>query len=253
LRTRGRSKQRRYTGCGGAPAGRSKQRPYTGPNTTFGIALASRSSRIARSRSRSRSRSALVTPGRRPWSTSSRRSHSRRVSGVVSSFPAMDWIAAQSEECSSGPAGDSRHLRRHLHIQWRRRAGYVFLLGNNRGDRRRLLAALSGCWDWLHIPGDTRARAIGAWHGGGNVVVVVLFIVSWLLRREATGPEYRPNGLPFVLEVVGVLLALVTGWLGGELVKRLGVGVDEGAHLNVPNSPSDKSAHAVQDGRSACR
>jgi uncharacterized membrane protein len=39
-----------------------------------------------------------------------------------------------------------------------------------------------------------------------------------------------------MLEVIGVLLALVTGWLGGELVERLGVGVDEGAHLDAPNS-----------------
>jgi hypothetical protein len=29
---------------------------------------------------------------------------------------------------------------------------------------------------------------------------------------------------------------LVTGWLGGELVDRLGVGVDEGANLNATNS-----------------
>ncbi len=31
-------------------------------------------------------------------------------------------------------------------------------------------------------------------------------------------------------------LAMVTGWLGGELVDRLGVGVDDGAHLDAPNS-----------------
>ena len=31
-------------------------------------------------------------------------------------------------------------------------------------------------------------------------------------------------------------LALITGWLGGELVDRLAVGVDEGAHLNPPSS-----------------
>lgn len=31
-------------------------------------------------------------------------------------------------------------------------------------------------------------------------------------------------------------IALGTAWLGGELVDRLGVGVDDGAHLNAPNS-----------------
>jgi hypothetical protein len=37
-------------------------------------------------------------------------------------------------------------------------------------------------------------------------------------------------------------LVLVTGWLGGELVDRLGVGVDDGANLNSPSSLSTKAA-----------
>jgi len=45
-----------------------------------------------------------------------------------------------------------------------------------------------------------------------------------------------------ILSFAGVVLALVTGWLGGELVDRLGVGVDDGAHLNAPNSLSGKPA-----------
>jgi hypothetical protein len=32
----------------------------------------------------------------------------------------------------------------------------------------------------------------------------------------------------------------VTGWLGGELVDRLGVGVDEDANLNAPSSLAGK-------------
>ena len=71
-----------------------------------------------------------------------------------------------------------------------------------------------------------------------------LFIVAWLLRMNARAGavEYAPNGLPIILEVIGLLLALVTGWLGGELVERLAVGVDEGAHLQAPNSLSGKPA-----------
>src|SRR5215217_8467966 len=46
-----------------------------------------------------------------------------------------------------------------------------------------LLAALFGLIDWLAIPAGTRAKRVGLWHGAGNVVVVVLFAVSWLLRR----------------------------------------------------------------------
>ncbi len=99
-----------------------------------------------------------------------------------------------------------------------------------------LLAAVFGLWDWLAIPAGTRAKGIGLWHGVGNVVVVALFAVSWLLRRGQA--DYQPTGVAFWLGVVAVVLALVTAWLGGELVERLGVGVDEGAILDAPSSLS---------------
>ena len=41
-------------------------------------------------------------------------------------------------------------------------------------------------------------------------------------------PE-RPNAVALVFSFTGAGLTLVTGWLGGELVDRLGVGVDDGA------------------------
>jgi hypothetical protein len=39
-----------------------------------------------------------------------------------------------------------------------------------------------------------------------------------------------------VFAFAGIGLALVTGWPGGELVDRLGVGIDDGANLNAPSS-----------------
>ena len=96
-----------------------------------------------------------------------------------------------------------------------------------------LLAAVFGLIDWLAIPQGTRAKRIGLLHGGGNVVVVLLFIGSCLLRRDDPG---HPEGSAVFLSALAVLLALVTGWLGGELVDRLGVGVDEGANLDAPSS-----------------
>ena len=47
-----------------------------------------------------------------------------------------------------------------------------------------LLAAPFGLIDWLAIPSGTRAKRIGAVHGAGNVLVVVLFAVSWLMRGD---------------------------------------------------------------------
>jgi uncharacterized membrane protein len=68
------------------------------------------------------------------------------------------------------------------------------------------------------------------------VVVVALFAVSWLLRRSQ--PAYAPSSLALWLGIIAVLLALLTAWAGGELVERLGVGVDPGANLDAPSSLS---------------
>lgn len=106
-----------------------------------------------------------------------------------------------------------------------------------------LLAAVFGFADWTKIPSGTRARSVGALHGVGNVVVVALFAASWLVRGDASAD---PSGLAFVLSFAGGGLAMFTGWLGGELVARLSVGVDDGAHLNAPSSLSGRPAtHSI--------
>lgn len=105
-----------------------------------------------------------------------------------------------------------------------------------------LLAAVFGLFDWLAIPGGTRAKRVGAYHGIGNVIVVTLFSVSWVLRYLDAA---LPSSLAFGLAFAGVLLALVTGWLGGELVDRLGVGVDENANLNAPSSLSQPGGRGI--------
>jgi uncharacterized membrane protein len=96
-----------------------------------------------------------------------------------------------------------------------------------------LIAAVFGLIDFLAIPSGTRAKRIGMLHGGGNVLVVVLFAISWFLRRD--NPS-APDTLAVILSAAGAALGGVTGWLGGELVDRLGVGVDDGANLDAPSS-----------------
>lgn len=105
-----------------------------------------------------------------------------------------------------------------------------------------LVAAIPGFIDWLAIPQGTRAKTIGLWHGGGNVLIVMIFAVVWLLRVNALGNS--PAGLPIILEIVAIAMGGVTGWLGGELVDRMGVGVDPGANLNAPSSLSGQPADA---------
>jgi uncharacterized membrane protein len=102
-----------------------------------------------------------------------------------------------------------------------------------------LLAAIFGLIDWLALPNNSRAKYIGGWHGIGNVVIVGLFAISWLLRRA--NPNFIPDGLALILSFVGVGLALITWWIGGELVYRLGVAVDPGANVNAPSSLTEHS------------
>lgn len=105
-----------------------------------------------------------------------------------------------------------------------------------------LIAAVFGLIDWLAIPSGTRAKRIGLLHAGSNIVMMVVFAVSWL-DRFAT-PDHLPSIDNLILETGALAVALVAGWLGGELVDRLGVGVDEGANLNAPNSLSGRPANA---------
>jgi uncharacterized membrane protein len=109
-------------------------------------------------------------------------------------------------------------------------------------------AAIFGWLDWMAIPQNTRAQTIGLMHGGMNALVLLLFIVSWMLRRNV--PD-TPGLLALMLSFVAVGLALIAGWLGGELVSRLGVSVDDGAHLNAPNSLSGRPAQEQATGITA--
>jgi uncharacterized membrane protein len=96
-----------------------------------------------------------------------------------------------------------------------------------------LVAALFGLIDYTAIPMGTRAKHIAQLHGIGNVVVVLLFAVSWYVR---VGDSAYPSGLAILLSIIGVILALFTGWLGGELVDRLGIGVATDANPDAPSS-----------------
>ncbi|WP_101948545.1 DUF2231 domain-containing protein [Mycobacterium sp. 3519A] len=104
-----------------------------------------------------------------------------------------------------------------------------------------LLAAPFGWIDWFKIPAGTRAKSIGLVHGLGNVVVVVLFAVSWLLR---VSNGWDPTAWALACSFVAVVLAVATAWMGGELVERLGVGVDEGAAIDAPSSLSHRHVTA---------
>ena len=105
-----------------------------------------------------------------------------------------------------------------------------------------VVAALVGLTDWLNIPPATRAKSVGLWHGAGNIIVTLLFLTSWYLRRGT----FIPDPTTFTLSLIAVLLALITAWLGGEMVNQMGIGVYQGANPNAPSSLETEHTQSEQ-------
>ncbi len=85
-------------------------------------------------------------------------------------------------------------------------------------------AAVPGIIDWLAIK-EQPVKKIADWHARLNIIVLVLFIINLYFRTHA-GAHLVGHRLiiPFLMSVVGVGLIAISGWLGGELVFRYGVG-----------------------------
>jgi uncharacterized membrane protein len=99
-----------------------------------------------------------------------------------------------------------------------------------------VVAAVFGLIDWLALPSHTRAKSVGLLHAIVNVGALALFFISWLMRLDARSTGVDQGLTPFVISLVGLLLAVVAGWLGGELVERMGVSVYPDANVNAPSS-----------------
>lgn len=102
-----------------------------------------------------------------------------------------------------------------------------------------VLAAVFGAIDWIRLPYNSRASNLGIWHAIGNLLVLGLFLLNWLRRKDNL--NLVPEDATLVLSLVGLGLLLLTAWVGGELVYRLGVGVDRGAHIDAPSSLTEPS------------
>ena len=113
---------------------------------------------------------------------------------------------------------------------WSEAAFWMIAAGSIGG----VIAAMTGTIDWTGIPKDTAAKRVGIIHGLGSVVELALFVASCLLRFGA--PE-SPSVLAYALSFLGAALVGATGWLGGELTGRYGVGIQEGANVNAAGAP----------------
>lgn len=110
-------------------------------------------------------------------------------------------------------------------VYWITRAAFwaeasVWLVGA--GVAMGVLAAILGLIDFVTVE-RARQHSAGWIHLIGNLVAMILSVVSLLLRWGNPAAAVLPGGL-ILSAVTGVILG-VTGWFGGELVFRHLVGV----------------------------
>lgn len=85
-------------------------------------------------------------------------------------------------------------------------------------------AAVPGFIDWLAI-GNGEVKKAANWHARLNIAALVVFAISLVLRTSRYSDFVgRHLTIPFLLSLVGVILIVISGWLGGELVYRYGIG-----------------------------
>jgi uncharacterized membrane protein len=103
-------------------------------------------------------------------------------------------------------------------LNWKHFAEWLLLAGLVTGA----LAAVVGAIDFFSRR-EIRARAPAWPHAIGNVLVMILALINSFVHARDGWTGVVPTGL--ALSVATVLLLLVTGWLGGSMVFRHGVGV----------------------------
>lgn len=87
-----------------------------------------------------------------------------------------------------------------------------------------IVAAIFGIIDWLAIK-NGEVKRVANWHARLNVAALVVFAISLFLRMGSySNLVGRRLTIPFLLSFVGVILITISGWLGGELVFRYGIG-----------------------------
>lgn len=112
-----------------------------------------------------------------------------------------------------------------LNLFWAQ-ASYWLILG---GLISGLVASVTGLIDIL---GVRRARKMKmAWlHGVGNLLALALAAINFYLRKDDISRDVIPTGL--MLSIATSAIMLVTGWLGGEMSYRHGIGVS--SDVGVP-------------------
>jgi uncharacterized membrane protein len=86
------------------------------------------------------------------------------------------------------------------------------------------VAAIFGLMDFARLPKRSPAGRTALIHMVLNVIVLALFVISYIWREDRGVEEETSTG-QIVLTIVALLLLSVSGWLGGRLSYRYGVRV----------------------------
>lgn len=94
------------------------------------------------------------------------------------------------------------------------------------------LSAVSGLIDLVGIK-DTPAFRTGLLHAGCVVTALVIFAAS-LFLRTAGGVQMTGSGsnIPIAFSLLGVVILAIGGWLGGEMVFKAGIAVNDRPNTN---------------------
>lgn len=110
--------------------------------------------------------------------------------------------------------------------RWCSVAYYLIIAGCIGG----VVAAVAGLIDYWAIPAGTRAKRVAQFHGISSFLALLCFAMSGF-ARAADPAHVHLNAL--ALSLFGGAIIGLAGWLGGELVTRMGVGVADDAHLDA--------------------
>jgi nitrite reductase/ring-hydroxylating ferredoxin subunit/uncharacterized membrane protein len=126
-------------------------------------------------------------------------------------FPIGLWIAAL--------VFDAAGIVLRNNLLWA--AGYYALIGGAIGA---VAAAIPGVIDLLRVvPPKSSGRRRGLMHGGLNTVALLIFAYVIFHRGSPVPP---PDGIAMALQLLGVGIVGLAGWMGGTLVYRNQIGVD---------------------------
>lgn len=108
--------------------------------------------------------------------------------------------------------------------------------------------AVSGFVDWWMMQRGSKERRLATAHMVVNVIAVVVYLASLLLRGTAEGEPAKPMVWAIALNGVGFVLLLAGGTLGGTMIFKhrvgcdpTGVRPDEPREVAVPAPPPPES------------